>query len=302
MSENKNIVASVKASELKKNFQFTKIPPGMYKFQTRSLESKDKPSSSLIQFELDYWIDIVKDELQSDEILDLKSVAYTTAVKELESFLAPNTKASYDLMGFLYKRSWLFHGIPGTGKSVLVKRFANEIVKKGGIVFTNLSSVVGSDFNKYFDPVNQAQLMCIIIEEFEGIQDTSHILTALDGGIQRNNTIFLCTTNHLNQIPPRMLRPGRIHSKIEVGPLELEGRLHYLRSKIEDDKLATVMAELSHGLVIDEMKELIQQTILMGRSPELVVADLLDFRKTAKTNFYDPKNDPTITKALIYNK
>lgn len=297
-----NVVAFKRLSELEAGETFPQFPPGMYKF-SEGKEPKDDGMDMMAMFiKRDPIIQIEKSEMTSDEIIDLPSPAYTQAVKELESFLSPATRQTYKHLGFLYKRSWLFHGIPGTGKSVLVKKFAQNIIQRGGFVLTNIPGIVGNSINKYFHPVNNAQTMAIIIEEFEGLQDNSATLTAMDGGNQRENMIFLCTTNYIEKIPPRMLRPGRIHSKIEVGPLPFEARLAYLSTKIEDGKLARTSAEVSEGLVIDELKELVQQTVLLGVEPLAAVKSLLAFRESATKNFYDPEKDPTIEKVLTYTK
>jgi hypothetical protein len=206
--------------------------------------------------------------LNSDKILDLPSKEFTRVLNEMKQFLLPEVKSKYDKMGFLYKRSTLLYGKPGTGKSLIVNRVAKEAIKNGAVV---LFCSQPETLVKAFSALNDTQpdvLTLVILEEFDSSIENygqDPYLVLLDGQIQKSNIIYLATTNYIEKIPARLKRPGRFSSLVEVGTPNAKSRRMYL-----DTKLGTDYAEMdswvhhTEGLTIDELKEMVQAVEILG--------------------------------------
>jgi len=198
-----------------------------------------------------------------DDLIDLPSKQYTQILQEMSKFLTEETKAKFEQFGFVYKRSCLLHGVPGTGKTCIVNRVAEEVVKNGGIVLLDPNPGQVEDLFKVLDDIQPDTNIMVIFEEFdEKVQRSeSDLLNLLDGEIQKQNVMFFATTNYIERIPQRLMRPGRFATVIEIDFPGIEARKKYLEVKIglEDDQFNEIL-EKSDGLSIDELKEVVLAT------------------------------------------
>ena len=261
-----------------------KIPPGSY------------------QLEYDYDRDQLIIEAQKfthDEILDIPSPEFQRVIQEMEMFLNGDTKQKFDDYGFLYKRSALLHGVPGTGKTVIVNRIAREVIKNGGIVLFNPHPDILAKGMKAFDDLQPESTVLVVFEELDELISEHRekpFLNLLDGEIQKNNVMYLATTNHIENINPRIYRPGRFASLIEVQFPNEQCREFYLAQKLGDPMEAKVWAKKTEGLSIDELKEVVLSVKCFGNSIDGTVDKILN---TKRGNDYkkwkadqDRKNNP----------
>lgn len=206
--------------------------------------------------------------LTSDSIIDLPSPEYSRVVSEMKKFLEPTTRAQFQKLGFLYKRSCLLHGIPGGGKSIIVNRVAREAIKNGGVVlYTSDPNELQIAF-KALEDIQPDTLCLVIFEELDAVIEEcgqKPLLLLLDGQTQKQNVMYLATTNYLNRIPKRIYRPGRFSSVIEVGTPNAEARQVFLETKLgKDFKPMKQWVKDTEGCTVDELKEVIQAVQCFG--------------------------------------
>ena len=89
-----------------------------------------------------------------DEVVDIPSKEFKQIVGDMNHFLKPETRKIFDDMGFLYKRSFLLYGVPGTGKTVLVGRTIKSVIKNGGVVLYDPKPSLLEDI---FNQLNQIE-------------------------------------------------------------------------------------------------------------------------------------------------
>lgn len=217
-----------------------------------------------------------------DDIIDIPSKEFKRAVTDIDEFLKSDTKARYDKLGLIYKLNMCLHGIPGTGKTVLVSRIAQEVVKKGGIVIFDPDP---ADLRSLFEALDtmQPETLCMVVfEEFDAIIERNEktLLTLLDGEVQKSNMIYVATTNNLEKIPPRVLRPGRFPIVMEILAPNEEERLFFLNTKLDNSQEAALWAENTDGFTIDDLKVLVSSVKLLGNSYLEVIKNVRDFKKT----------------------
>lgn len=250
-----------------------KLSPGSYKIKYNGMTGQ----LSFIEF-----------NSASDKILDLPSEEFTRVVGEMKQFLDPVTKAKFLDMGFLYKRSALLFGKPGTGKTVIVNRIMQEVIGSGGIcLFVDDPRVLSMAYDA-LDDLQPNTTVLTVLEEFDGMikrYGEDDLLSILDGEIQKQNVMYLATTNYIDKIPKRMIRPGRISSVIEVHFPSAHARTVYFSNKLggKVNNLQEFIDKTS-GLSVDELKEVVQSVYIFGNHIDEVVARILKAKGQAVTS------------------
>jgi GTPase SAR1 family protein len=193
-----------------------------------------------------------------DGLIDLPNTEYDKAVKELDFFLKSSTEDNFKKYNFIYKRSTLLYGLPGTGKTCIVNRVADKVQEMGGIVLFNPDPRLIFKAFEVITDLNPESLVLVIFEELDELltRHESILLNILDGEIQKSRVIYMATTNYFDRIPARIRRPGRFSSCIEVNFPSAETRSFYLKSKLKDNvQNIDKWVDITNGFSIDELKE-----------------------------------------------
>lgn len=137
-----------------------------------------------------------------------------------------DSKDEYVRRGISHKRGHCYFGPPGTGKTTLARAIAMEY--EMDVYNVNLNNIDGDDdMISMFSEVNPGSILLFEdIDAFFNKRDTinkkskitfSGLLNALDGAINLNNVLIIFTTNHIENLDPALLRPGRIDVIKEIG-------------------------------------------------------------------------------------
>lgn len=158
-------------------------------------------------------------------------------LKDVNEFL--DSEDWYMDRGIPYRRGYLLHGPPGTGKSSLIRAIAGEIGYDICILSLSAKDLTDDELNRL---MNSTPDKCIILLEDvdaafksrEGEDNgngTSHLayegagaskvtfrglLNSLDGVASTEGRILFITTNHINKLDPALIRPGRVDIRIHV--------------------------------------------------------------------------------------
>ena len=152
-------------------------------------------------------------------------------VNLITNFLKPETIQQYEDFGINHKLTILFEGVPGTGKSSLIAALASHFNMNIAIIsFTPKMTDVGFmrsmrmfERSKHDEEGEEERDTLLVIEDMDCIfvarksndehrnQVTfSGILNALDGVTTGGNQIVIMTTNHIENLDPALIRPGRV--------------------------------------------------------------------------------------------
>lgn len=168
------------------------------------------------------------------DLMDRRSMNTVFLPKQAENILDDITqflgkKEWYKTRGIPYRRGYLFHGPPGTGKSSAVMAIASEL--KMPLYVLNLGSI------KEDGPLESAireidsdkQPVILLIEDIDtaipsrksskekNYFSLGTLLNCLDGIVASENVILVMTTNKKKSLDPALLRPGRIDRTVEFG-------------------------------------------------------------------------------------
>ncbi|KXN64673.1 hypothetical protein CONCODRAFT_45084, partial [Conidiobolus coronatus NRRL 28638] len=128
--------------------------------------------------------------------------------------------------GIPYRRGYLLHGPPGSGKSSFIQALAGEL--QFNICILNLSErgLTDDRLNHLMTVVPERSLLLLEdidaafvkrdATEKQGYQSMvtfSGLLNALDGVAAAEERIVFMTTNHIERLDPALVRPGRVDVK-----------------------------------------------------------------------------------------
>lgn len=145
---------------------------------------------------------------------------------DLREFLGPDTKQWYRDHGIPHKRGYLFHGVPGSGKTSLIQAIAGHF--EYNVCYIHLTHPHLTD-DSLRAAVNQApKRSLLVIEDVDAIfgrdrekllKDSpltfSGLLNSLDGVGKAEGQIFILTTNHRERLNPALIRNGRADVHVE---------------------------------------------------------------------------------------
>lgn len=141
----------------------------------------------------------------------------------------------YAERGIPYRRGYLLHGAPGSGKSSFITALAGHL--DFNICLLNLSERGLTDDKLNHLLSNAPDRSILLLEDvdaaFLGRQQAaedgyqasvtfSGLLNALDGVASGESRIIFMTTNHIERLDPALIRPGRVDMIAELGDAEEE--------------------------------------------------------------------------------
>ncbi|KAH8676156.1 BCS1 N terminal-domain-containing protein [Xylariales sp. PMI_506] len=164
----------------------------------------------------------------------LSSVVLDEGVKEdivgdVKDFL--ERQQWYVDRGIPYRRGYLLHGPPGSGKSSFIQALAGEL--DYSVAMVNLSEIGVTDDKLAFLLTKLPERTILLLEDvdsafinrakrgsdgYNGPTVTfSGLLNALDGLSAGEERLAFLTTNHIELLDPALIRPGRVDMLIRIG-------------------------------------------------------------------------------------
>ena len=164
-----------------------------------------------------------------DSVILDKGIA-ESIVGDVQDFLA-SAQWYYD-RGIPYRRGYLLHGPPGTGKTSFIQALAGEIGYN--IAVLNLSGRGMTDDRLQLLLTLVPARSIVLLEDadaaftnrrtqvaadgYQGANVTfSGLLNALDGVGSSEERIVFLTTNHIDRMDPALVRPGRVDMIVRLG-------------------------------------------------------------------------------------
>ncbi|MCL2386664.1 MAG: AAA family ATPase [Defluviitaleaceae bacterium] len=190
------------------------------------------------------------------------------SVKDIVDYLREPEK--FTRYGARMPRGILFHGKPGTGKTLMARAMAGE----AGVPFYAVS---GSDFVQMYVGVGAARVRdlfkkareagsgVIFIDEIDALgkkrsdgvngndereQTLNALLTEMQGFSEGTGIVVVAATNRPDTLDEALMRPGRFDRRVEIGLPDVNARKEILKLHAKGKPLAGIdMEKLAHDTV-----------------------------------------------------
>ena len=199
---------------------------------------KDADYTIVYKWYEDYWKKCGEQAVRSFDSVVLPVDTKSKIVDHIDTFL--NEREWYMNHGIPYRTGIILHGIPGTGKTSMVRALCDkfdkplyvlrlcgisddmleaafsELPKNSLVLIEDIDtySVAGKRGDKIETDDQQSK-----VDQFVGLT-LSGLLNAVDGIIASDGRILIATTNHVGKLDDALTRKGRFNLDIEIGYLE----------------------------------------------------------------------------------
>lgn len=222
-------------------------------------------------------VHFLPDSLNSDSLLRFEDKRYTDVTGQINKFWG--LRERYESLGMIHKRGMLLYGQPGTGKSCLLKLVMEDAVARGNIVLiAEDTGVIAMAVGPLREVEPDRQVLAIL----EDVDDMSEhrLLQLFDGDSTADNILYLGTTNYVERLSPRVLRPGRFDLKVEIGPPPDAGRRAFFEGKLGPANLdlsgIEKWVEMTKGFSFGQLREFLVRIHCFEETPEVAAHGLVN--------------------------
>ena len=233
---------------------------------------------------------LVRQPMNIDELYELPSDEIKNILEDIESFW--ERRETYRKYNFVHKRGILLYGDPGCGKSGIIQLCVKHIIEKKNGIVLNLKEEDDvryfSDFISTVRSIEPERPLIVILEDIDSLAgedrySTTKLLNILDGIKQIENVVYIATTNYPEKLQERITnRPARFDRRYQVEMPCSKVREAYIKAKLTPEDLERidlpVWLELTEGMSLSHLKELIISVIVMGKNFADAVKHLGDLK------------------------
>jgi hypothetical protein len=236
-------------------------------------------------------ITFIPKEIITDDIIHFDDSKSSEIISDIERFWS--MKERFLRYGLTFKRGFLLHGPPGSGKTATVNLVIADMINRGGIVIINSHFGIVSQGLFMLRDIEPDRPVVVIWEDIDGMLGGGNDHTALallDGESQLDNIVFIASTNYPERLAQRLKnRPSRFDKVIHIGMPSPSARRAYIRSRVKEEMTEadlTSWVQKTAGLSIAHIKELIISVFCYGSDIDESIARL---RKMAEAVSSDDK-------------
>lgn len=232
---------------------------------------------------------IQQQDLKTDKLLSFPDSVSQQILDEINTFW--KSEANYKKFGFLHRRGFLLHGLPGSGKTSIIQMLISTLVTNDGIVFSCNGNPVDLDSNlRNFRRIEPERPLLCIFEDIDAITAThgeEKLLAILDGENLVDHVINVGTTNYLEKLDDRLKgRPRRFDRVIKVELPTHVARREYLQDRFElGGETLSKWVEDTDGFSFASLADLVISVKCLGISYNEALKLLKAFLKQERKGF-----------------
>ncbi|KAF7068500.1 hypothetical protein CFC21_074248 [Triticum aestivum] len=266
----------------------------------KEIRDKDRPLTIYMNDGSD-WSPMDLNHPSTFDTLAMDRTLKHSVIDDLDKFI--KRKAYFKKIGKAWKRGYLLHGPPGTGKSSLIAAIANHLrfdiydleltgvhsnsdLRKLLIGMTNQSVLVIEDIDCTIDLKQRDDTSNASSAKDENNKQVtlSGLLNIIDGlwSTSGEERIIVFTTNYKDRLDPALLRPGRMDMHVHMGYCTTEAFRILVNNYHSIDYHATYpqIEELIAEVEVTPAE--VAETLTRSEEPDVVLHALIDLLNSKK--------------------
>ena len=175
------------------------------------------------------WVFIKDQRTRNFDSIFIEKSRLESLLRNLDKFIT--SEEWYINNGIPYQLGILLYGPPGTGKTSLIKAIAGYLnysiyylspenlgnIELAMCTIADKSLVVIEDIDSNFLTHARSHNHVNKLEDIDiNAPSLSEVLNSLDGMFSSHGRILVATTNHIEDLDPALIRPGRIDLKVNI--------------------------------------------------------------------------------------
>jgi chaperone BCS1 len=188
-------------------------------------QTKDRIGPGLHILKGDYWDNVGDIPRRSMDTVVVDDDRVRRVLEDMRWFYSASSW--YAERGVPWRRGYLFHGPPGTGKSSLIRALASELSLDIATLDVGRATLTDDDLREAMICAPKRSLIAVedvdaVFTQREGGEKRtgvsfSGLLNAIDGVAAQEGSALIMTTNHKDKLDPALIRPGRADVHTELG-------------------------------------------------------------------------------------
>lgn len=252
------------------------LPPGIYRYKPASGGERE----GLLSF-----------QLREDEYIPLGDF-FEKVKSDLRTFF--EAKNSYEQLGTLYKLGILLYGLPGNGKTTIIRHIINEVLPKESVIVFIAGDLPSFEFNRTLKETLHNRLKVFIFEELTtNINRHNYVadlLNFLDGEESLHNQLVIATTNYPENLPGNVVnRHSRFDKLYEFAPPSTDARIKLLTRYLDREPSPEEISKTKDKSIAD-IKEIVIRMKIGNQTFLEALKDISDRESRSKRAFAKPTN------------
>lgn len=235
-------------------------------------------------------------EVSNDELFKFENIGIANILNEVYGFW--DKAPVYKEHKLIHKRGLMLYGPGGTGKTSIINIVCEDIIAKGGLIFSigNIKDLLEFiDFaHVMLRPIQPETPVVVVIEDIDTFLDenygTKTLLNFLDGEDSLEHCLVIATTNVAESMSDVLIRPSRFDWVVEVNVPTDDVRREYFVAKNAPAELIEDLVKDSKGMSISEIKEMFISVVILGYSTKSAGEKIKEQKAVASDTIYKKKS------------
>ena len=250
-----------------------------------------------------YWDQSHKWTKRSIESMSLNKEGMAL-LDDIKKFISPESEELYERLGVPYKRNYLLHGPPGTGKTSIIRSIASEL----GYNLATLHFDGNLSDMRFMRAIQTIPENCILLledidhifqerkknDEHKNAISFSGLLQCLDGFGSQYKLITMITTNFIDILDKALIRRGRIDKMIEFKYANRE-QVHHMYQRFIPDKMNQFNDFYKHIKCLKLTTSILQDYLFTNMDEEDITRNITELKKTIEMTTYKDKTGELYT-------
>ena len=295
--------AGADASENIKVLKDFIIHCGKEYYRTVLLSKKMSDKLQVYVWDDNYWDQSHKWAKRSMDSMSLNTEG-RALLEDVKNFISSKSESLYERLGVPYKRNFLLHGPPGTGKTSMIRSIASEIGYNVSTIHFD-PSLTDIKFMRAVQTIPENSIL--LLEDIDHIfqerkKNDEHknaitfsgLLQVLDGFGSQYKLITMITTNFIEVLDKALIRRGRIDKMVEFKYANRD-QIHHMYQRFLPEKMEQFTDFYKHIKCLKITTSVLQDYLFTHMDEEDITKNITELKKTVELTAYKDKSGELYT-------